>query len=291
MEAGMSASDVAVAELVRQRLTGPPVESAGEAQEKGPNAGTYGSIVIVGGGCYGSYYVRQLGRARAAGALNWSSVLVVDRDPGCKVARELAAGAVTTSGVSVVAAEWTSFFNDYLGAACRDPKGTARDAIVPSPLMPHLMYEWLLSRARAAWPGRVVATKPLQSSPQVPWQRSSPDGTSYVSFAEWICPVNCIEPATCPKTRGPRSWTMPAAIESFVAAERSAGRPLLGPLIFHCTHRAYGVGMFDTATAVRADAFVRAAGTAGSADVLIGTVSHCHGALNVLSIGGVGEQD
>jgi hypothetical protein len=103
--------------------------------------------------------------------------------------------------------------------------------------------------------------------------------------------VNCIEPATCPKTRGPRSWTMPSAIAGYVEAERKAGRALLGPLIFHCTHRAYGVGMFDTATAVQANAFVHAAGTAGAADVLIGTVSHCHGALNVLSIGGFGDQD
>jgi hypothetical protein len=84
---------------------------------------------------------------------------------------------------------------------------------------------------------------------------------------------------------------MPSAIDSYVEAEREAGRPLLGPLVFHCTHRAYGVGMFDTATAVKADAFVRSAGTAGAADVLIGTVSHCHGALNVLSIGGPGDQD
>jgi hypothetical protein len=43
--------------------------------------------------------------------------------------------------------------------------------------------------------------------------------------------------------------------------------------------------MFDTAAAVSGDAVVRAAGTRGPADVLIGTVSHCHGALNVLAIG------
>jgi hypothetical protein len=287
----MSEPDAAVAEVIRRRLTGPALEPGREAEDRPAGATTYGTIVIVGGGCYGSYYVRQLGRARAAGALNWSSVLVVDRDPACRTARDIARGTVAMAGLRVVVREWREFFSDYLNAACRDPKGTLHDAIVPSPLMPHVMYEWLLSRARAEWPHRAVATKPLSSPPAVPWQRSSPDGTSYVSFAEWICPVNCIEPATCPKTRGPRSWTMPSAITSYVEAERKAGRALLGPLIFHCTHRAYGVGMFDTATAVQADAFVHAAGTAGAADVLIGTVSHCHGALNVLSIGELGDQD
>ncbi len=31
----------------------------------------YGTIVIVGGGCYGSQYVRQLGRASLAGVMTW----------------------------------------------------------------------------------------------------------------------------------------------------------------------------------------------------------------------------
>jgi hypothetical protein len=65
--------------------------------------------------------------------------------------------------------------------------------------------------------------------------------------------------------------------------EREKG--LLGPVIFHCTHRAYGVGMFDTRDVVAGDALVRAAGERGSADVLVGTVSHCHGAFNVLHVG------
>jgi hypothetical protein len=247
--------------------------------------GTYGAIVVVGGGCYGSYYVRQLGRARQAGALRWDRVIVVDRDPSCRIAQSLAAGDVATPAVQVAIAEWADFFRTYLDAACADPAATARDAIVPSPLMPHLMYEWLLARTGERWPARTVATRPLAGTPAVPWHRTAPTGTSYVSFAEWVCPVNCIEPTTCPKTRETRWWTMPAALEAYADGERAAGRPLAGPVIFHCTHRADGVGMFDTAAAVRADAIVRDAGTRGPADVLIGTVSHCHGALNVLAIG------
>jgi hypothetical protein len=57
-----------------------------------------------------------------------------------------------------------------------------------------------------------------------------------------------------------------------------------GPVIFQCTHRAYGVGMIDCASVVAADTVVEAAGTTGPARVLVGTVSHCHGALSVLSI-------
>ncbi len=240
----------------------------------------YGSIVVVGGGCYGSYYVRQLARARAAGAITFDRVLVVDREPDCLVAK-----TPPLPQMDVVVRDWTEFFSAYFAdAALREP---GRDAIVPSPLMPHLMYEWLVERARARWPTRHVATEPLSGVPPMPWQKAAPGGTHYVSFAEWMCPVNCIEPEICPAIKGPRTWTMPAAVRAFADAERARGAPLLGPVIFHCSHRAYGVGMFDTRDVLAADAFVQQTALAAAARVLVGTVSHCHGALSVLSVGPV----
>lgn len=246
----------------------------------------YGTIVIVGGGCYGSYYLRQLGRASQAGTITWSRVLVVDRDPGCKLARsaELDARCFESPVPELRFEEWTTFFADYLSRWATAADSNPSDAIVPSPLMPHLMYEWIRDRAVERWPGRAVTTAPLDSPVPTPWQRASPDGTHYVSFAEWICPVNCIEPERCPHTRGERTWTMPRAVEEYVDSRRAACQELTGPLVFHCTHRAYGVGMFDTAAVIAADTAVRESGDRGAADILVGTVSHCHGALNLLSI-------
>jgi hypothetical protein len=246
----------------------------------------YGTIVIVGGGCYGSYYVRQLGRAARASALSAERVLVVDRDPACRVAAELQ--SERESNVEIVVSDWTSFFDSYLGAAAANAGASESerpDAIVPSPLMPHLMYEWIERRARARWPGRAIETRPLDPPSGIPWQKRGADGTQYVSFAEWECPVNCIEPALCPATRGARSWSMPPAIVAATEEARQHGRNLAGPVIFHCQHRAYGVGMFDTRDVVAGDALVQRTAAAGAAEVLVGTVSHCHGALTVLAIG------
>jgi len=245
---------------------------------------SYGTIVVVGGGCYGSYYVRQLARAAAAGALTCDRVLVVDRDPACQVARAGPGGAPVP--VELRTSEWGEFFATYLAAAAAEPRGADRDAIVPSPLMPHLMYDWLLARARARWPHRSVGTVPLATPPGTPWQQGVPDGTHYVSFATWMCPINCVEPARCPHTRGPRNWSMAAAIPDYVADENAHGRATLGPLLFHCTHRAYGVGMIDTRDVVAADAYLAGAAAGRDARVLVGTVSHCHGALNLMAIEG-----
>ena len=240
----------------------------------------YDNIVVVGGGCYGSYYVRQLLRARSAGAISFQQLMVVDRNGGCPVAASWA----REPAVTMVQREWADFFDDYLGAAAETRQPTS-DAIVPSPLMPHLMFDWLIRRARTRWPQRPVERRPLSSAPRVPWQRAVPSGTHVVSFAEWVCPVNCIEPATCPATKGPRTWTLPAAVQAYVEAERQGASPLAGPVIFHCEHRAYGVGMFDTQQVLDGDALVARAAAQEAADVLVGTVSHCHGALDVLHVG------
>lgn len=244
---------------------------------------TYGDIVVVGGGCYGSYYVRQLTRARAAAAIIYDRITVVDRHPDCAVAQ----AGLLGEQVQLAVEEWQEFFDAYLDRAAAD----TRDAIVPSPLMPHLMYQWLVRRAQRRWPDRDVRTVPLPLLPQTPWERAAPDGTHYVSFATWMCPINCIEPRLCPHTRDERSWSMPIAAEQLVARSATESPPadrLAGPVIFHCTHRSYGVGMFDTRAVIAADALVSDVAATSPASILVGTVSHCHGALNVLHVGPTG---
>jgi hypothetical protein len=65
-----------------------------------------------------------------------------------------------------------------------------------------------------------------------------------------------------------------------------SARPTAGPVLFLCEHRVYGVGMFDVAAVLKGDATVAEAGQARSpVDVLVGTVSSCHGAVNLLHLG------
>lgn len=239
----------------------------------------YGRIVVVGGGCYGSYYVRQLLRAQRADAIAWDELVVVDRDPRCAVAA--LAPEDRPPALRLVVARWEEFFASYLPEVGNDGARVA-DAIVPSPLMPHLMADWLLARATERWPARAVRVVPVAELPAIPWQRSGDDGTRYVSFAEWLCPINCIEPARCPATRAARTWSLPVALAPRSPAGARGTAPV--PLLFHCTHRAYGVGMIDVRDVVQADATIAERGAAGEAAFLIGTVSHCHGALRCIAI-------
>ena len=92
----------------------------------------FGTIVVVGGGCYGGYYVRQLARAERAGAITWQRLLVVDRDRGCAVGT--LPHLERPHAMELVVAEWSAFFAQWLADAADDPDASLGDAIVPSPL-------------------------------------------------------------------------------------------------------------------------------------------------------------
>jgi hypothetical protein len=238
-------------------------------------------VVIVGGGCYGTFYAGQLERARQRGKARFRRLLVVDRDPECQLARELGQNDTRR----LVVQDWAEFFDQYFDqVALRSPEQPA-DTIVPSPLMPHLMYQWLLRQAQRRWPERLVETHAVDHSPGTPYDKAAPDGTRYVSYADWICPTHCIEPAICPIIRAPRTWEMSQAMEELTRSLGSS-RPTAGPVLFICQHRVFGVGMFDVAAVLDGDQVVAEAGDRGApVDVLVGTISSCHGAVNLLHLG------
>ncbi len=268
----------------------------------------YGTIVICGGGCYGGYYVRQLARARAAGAVSFEAVVVVDRDPHCRVAGLVAAIAAgddegmrvhgwtmqgTDGGnsrddhsdvyrgmpIQFVCDGWEQFFRLWFGDAVANGAVRRRDAVVPSPLMPNLLAEWVASRLELHRPDATVRRLALSAPPPTPWARTGADDSHYASFATWMCPINCIEPARCPETRGARDWSMPVAVRQAARDAAAHDEDFDVIALFTTTHRVFGVGMFDASDAVVADAAIAAVAGAERVRVLVASVSHCHGAL------------
>ena len=249
-----------------------------EAEEEAPVvATTFRDVVVIGGGSYGTFYAGQLHEARARGKADFRSVFVVDRDPACQAVREGRLG----ERVELVVADWSAFLDAFLDRPAPGP-GQPDDAIVPSPLMPHLMAQWLERTASRLAPSRHPRPVPAERPLGTPYDVLAPDGTRYVSFADWLCPTHCIEPAICPVIRAPRTWEMGDALEHYVQrADRR--RPTLGPALFVTRHRAFGVGMFDVAEARAARVVVeQAVARPDPVEVVVATISSCHGAVGVL---------
>jgi hypothetical protein len=241
-------------------------------------------VIVVGGGCYGTFYAAQLAKAKQRDKARFRRVVVVDRDPVCRARVELG----DAPDRAYVVRDWHAYFGEVLGATPPAAAGEPQDYIVPSPLMPHLMFEWVRARARERWPGRLVDAVSVPDSLHTPYDRSAPapDYTRYVSFADWICPTHCIEPAVCPAIGSARTWEMGDAVRQLGERLRAAGEPVHGPALFVCRHHVFGVGTFAVEQVLAGDALVRAAGASGAAAaVLVGTVSGCHGAVNLLRLG------
>lgn len=238
--------------------------------------------MVVGGGCYGTFYATQLAKAKSKGKVEFRTVIVVDRDPECRARRELG----EAEDRRFVTQDWTAFFDDWLSHAPRTAHPASDDFIVPSPHMPHLMFEWVLGRARRRWPDRAITVEPVPGEIGTPYDRAGADHARYVSFADWICPTHCVEPALCPATGGPRTWEMADAVRALAEGLRAGGLAVAGPALFVCKHHVFGVGTFAVDAVLGGDRLVAEAGASGAeASVLVGTISSCHGALNLLQLG------
>jgi hypothetical protein len=146
--------------------------------------------------------------------------------------------------------------------------------------MPHLFRVWLLRRSAERWPGRTLSSGPLGAEVGTPYERGGHDGATYLSWADWICPTHCTEPALCPAIKGPRTWTMPDTLANFATRNGKSG-----PLTFEVRHLAHGVGGFHTADVLAADRTLSELGARGPADVVVATTSHCHAAAGVIRLG------
>lgn len=220
-------------------------------------------LVVLGGGCYGGYHTGQLLKARDRGRLVCDRILVVDRNPNCPLRIRLDG----TRGVEFVCADWVGFLLDYVPQAPPDAQ------LVPAPLAPHVLADWLERATARALPGLRVERTALPGRLGLPYD--VPKGTDrYLSHAAWVCPVTCIEPEICPAIRARRDWDLGTTV---------ATRTDVPLLLFRCLHFTYGVGTIPIAALAAALQTVGGRLRAcGEATFGVVTASHCHGVATLL---------
>ncbi len=219
------------------------------------------AFVVIGGGEIGAGYVRQLLRAARAGRLETDRILVVDRDPSCAAGR-----FAGDARVHLETADWDQWLDARLAEL------GPSDHLVPYHWAPHLLFSWLARQAERA--GTTVRRGGPVPSHGVPFERSTRDGDLALSYATWICPPTCIEPALCPHTRGPKDWSLAADLESGVD-ER---------IVFRSFHLVYGVATIPVHEVLGARDRVLAGGTHPRSYV-VATSSHCHALATRLQLG------
>jgi len=220
------------------------------------------AFVVIGGADAGIFYVRQLLRAIAAGRLVSRRILVIDRDPGCAVAGE------RDPRVRLEVADWGAWLDDRLDQMA------AADHLVPYHWAPHLLVEWLERQARRA--GRSVERGGPPASVGVPMERATAGGDLALSYATWLCPPTCIEPALCPHTRGPKDWSLCGDLER--------GDASATPIVFRCLHLVYGVGTIPLRDVFAARDRLVSAPAGDGVRYRVATASHCHALATAITV-------
>jgi hypothetical protein len=229
--------------------------------------------VIAGGGCYGADYVRQLLRANERGAIELSRILVIDEDPDCDVFEAYNGHEL----VEPVVAEWCAWIDEWWPHR----QEFAGDRWVPPPLAPHILFHWVLRLARSVDDEWRATSWPTSKEPEgFEFASAIPNGSLALSHAPGTCPVHCIEPETCPLTKGTRTWEMKESVRSLF--EDAPGEaPHVS--VFRCQHHAYGVGTipFDEIVGTIEEALTHVTDSV-SDRIAVATVSSCHGIVDLL---------
>jgi hypothetical protein len=190
----------------------------------------------------------------------------VDRDPACLAAR------IDDRRVRFIAGDWSDWLDRHLGEL------GPHDHFVPYHWAPHLLSDWLLGQVRRA--GAAAARGGEIPSHSVPVERTTTGGDRALSYATWICPPTCIEPALCPHTRGPKDWSLFRDLES-----GREGDPFDARIVFRCLHLVWGVGTVPISEILDARDRMLGGLRRGPRRFLVATSSHCHALATVLHVG------
>jgi hypothetical protein len=223
------------------------------------------AFIVIGGGDVGAMYVRQLLRAAAAGRLDTDCIVVVDRDPACLASK------CEDPRVRIEAADWSEWLAVHLDEAGPD------DHLVPYHWAPHLLRTWL--EGQAAQSGARTTRRTGPPARGLPYEAMTTSGDRALSYASWVCPPTCIEPALCPHTRGEKDWSLAADLEAPRGGDAVDDR-----FVFRCLHLVYGVGTIPVADIRAARDRMLAGLERGPRAYLVATSSHCHALATVLEV-------
>jgi hypothetical protein len=208
--------------------------------------------------------------------IEFEKIIAIDHNPRCRLLTE----EIQDPTLQIYHEDWVQYFSNYLVENYQNVEAH-QDHWVPSPLSSHILFSGFLQGALRLERARNFSQFPFQEVVPTPVRIPLKSGDLAVSFAEWICPVNCVEPETCPAIQAPRSWDMKPALENYFAAQRD----FRSAHVLQCRHLAHGVGTIPMSEIFVEFKKLLANLEAGHArEVLIATTSACHGLISVAAV-------
>lgn len=236
--------------------------------------------MVVGGGCFGSHHVRHIEKGRKRGRIAPNArIIMVDRNehPAAFDVPEVGDNPYLT----FVQSDWLEYMKANWDILPLDTQ------VVPAPVAPHLAFEWLVWSLRARLGGEsAVSIEPMEHEfGGLPYEYLGPNGDRYISAANWICPTNCRAPHICPMTRDVRFWDLEDTVRNFASDHATM---VASAVVFKPQFRVPGVDVIRLAEYVsERDRLLALYSASPGMQVVVGTVSPCHGAVSLMEFPGL----
>jgi len=208
---------------------------------------------IIGAGRFGTRAIRRLRGKRPD-----VRITVVDRDLN-------ALQAVEGAGVTPVRDEGASYLTVHMEGA------DSPDWIIPAAPV-HLAFEWVRLKLGAGALRKMPV--PVEIEKRLPNPIRGSKGQLYVSYADFVCPDNCVEPFDrCTFTGKPRKGLLYRDLEYLFYDNFT-------PIVVRSHQLAPGVGGYRPEALRQSLARVRAA----HGPILFSTACLCHGVVHAFEI-------
>lgn len=184
------------------------------------------SIYVLGGHVLSLEYMERLLRARKEGLIHFEKLYYVDENTECLASKKIRDQARLIPKT----------YDDFLLDLMESKEAEKNSFVIPDHTAPHVLFRLflnLLEKKNGAIQAQVV---PYDTDLKLPFQKLLDSGICALSFATWICPIDCDEPDHCPKIDDTRTWDFRKTFEPYDKKD-----PDKSIHLFYCEQLAYGV--------------------------------------------------
>lgn len=221
----------------------------------------HASIYVLGGHKLSLAYIEKLLKARDEKIISFDQLYFIDPNTACAVT------AKKISGIHFIQKSYVNALSDLL--PCLGPA----DLLIPDHTAPHVLFQLFIDLLQKE--GKKVEVLPFTEGLETPYQKNFDSGVCAVSYATWMCPVDCDEPAICPHTKSTRTWDFVKRFSEF--------KPQAASLhTFHAQQLAYGVAQIP-AIQIKNE-WLKLQSTIRNNSrhrFIVATFSHCHGIVGI----------
>ncbi|MBX7148210.1 hypothetical protein K1X76_03930 [bacterium] len=205
---------------------------------------TIRNIYVLGSHKLSSDYITKLKRAQNEGLLHFNNIYYIDEVLGGWAAKEHPEVKQIVNTYAGFLSSLPSLTPPYKGGKknvpplCKGrPGGVGSfDILIPDHTAPHVLFQLFLKLAEQE--NIKTQIKNFETDLNLPFQKTFDSGVCAISYATWVCPIDCDEPSFCPGKNDKRDWDFELSLADLKMKFENKTHTAH---IFNCPQLAYGV--------------------------------------------------